>query len=133
MVTQTPEALMGWKVLAWQAIEQGQGQRALAPLSRAMELAPEDAHLYVLMASALGQMAQTNEAEMCLREAMRRDPNRLDAPANLASLLLDARRLDEALAACEQALAIDRRSPELHLIHGNIFDLGAKHGVGRWR
>lgn len=74
--------------------------------ARADELAPSSAS-----AIALGliyrDLGRTEDAVQALEHALRLDPGNLEVHADLADLLMDAGRLDEALACARRALAVD--------------------------
>lgn len=90
----------------------GEVNAAVAALRRAAEIAPGNSEIW----NALGLFESTRDrpiaAEEALRRAIAEDPYSPVAYANLAILLLDQNRVDEAGALIDKAMELD---PEFHV------------------
>jgi protein O-GlcNAc transferase len=98
---------------------QGKIAEALAAYERAMKLRPGDVEAAYNRAVALQQQGRAPEAESAYRDILRQSPNRL-VYVNLGALLQEQGRLDEALAAFDAALALDRDYAEAQFNRGVV-------------
>jgi tetratricopeptide (TPR) repeat protein len=85
----------------------GRGGDALPLLIKARSLRPDFMPARNLLALSLASLGDTETAIDELRDAARHDPSRAGTWANLGLLLKDDGRFDEALAAYDQALALN--------------------------
>lgn len=79
----------------------------LAPLSKAVELAPQDAAAHNNFASGLCAAGRLDEAEASCRQALRLRPDFPQAHSNLGVILSGLGRLDEAVASLRRAVELD--------------------------
>ncbi len=70
----------------------------------------------------LHQQGRFNEAETAYRKTLGADPRNADALALMGCVLSELKKHEEALAAIEQALAIDNSAPLFYLHYGNALD-----------
>jgi tetratricopeptide (TPR) repeat protein len=94
--------------------ELGRHAEALPHYERAVALQPDAAAL-TGRANCLQALARSDEAVRDYRAALARDPQHVDARANLAAVLVQRKHYEEALAAAQQALAIDAQHAGAHL------------------
>jgi tetratricopeptide (TPR) repeat protein len=80
---------------------------AVADFSRGVEIAPGDSELWNGLGNAENARDASLEAERALRQAIVADPENPVPYANLATLLLDQNRVEEAGALIEKALTLD--------------------------
>jgi Flp pilus assembly protein TadD len=97
------------------ALESGPLQGAVQSFLRAVELAPESAQRALLVARQLAGAGAPIEAEVVLRRALGRSPDRLDLREALVRLLMADGRQGQAL---DELAATVRDLPE---------DLGLRH------
>ena len=79
----------------------------LAPLLKAVELAPLDAAAHNNLGSALCAAGRLDEAEASCREALRLRPDFPQAYSNLGVIMAGGNRLDEAVTALRRAVELD--------------------------
>jgi predicted TPR repeat methyltransferase len=96
---------------------QGKYQDALEPLSRCVQLAPEDAQAYNNLGSVLLELNRFDEAEINIRQALKLHPDYAPAHTNLGTALQELGRLDEAVESYRKALALN---PDYALAHNNL-------------
>lgn len=87
------------------ALDQDQGQRAVAHLTRAIAITPGQPPLHLAMARALEQTGDLAEACLHHRTVLELVPTHAEAHARLGSLLGRQGRLDDAIAHCRRAVA----------------------------
>lgn len=99
--------------LGLQARERGDRTAARQAFSRALELNPREVNAHINLAILSGEEGDLVAAEKLLREAVAVRPEKTEAWSNLAVALELQGRRKEALAAAEQARALDpmSRSP----------------------
>lgn len=120
MTARFPQHAFGWKVLGAVYQQMGQSADALAPMQKAVALAPNDAQAQSNLGNALRGLGRLEEAEASHRRALQIKPDFTDAYINLGSTLKDLGRLDEALVSYQQALQIRPDFAEAHVNLGNI-------------
>ncbi|HEY2132125.1 MAG TPA: tetratricopeptide repeat-containing glycosyltransferase family protein [Acetobacteraceae bacterium] len=84
----------------------GRPDRAAAALRQCLGLAPGRARAALALGNALIDLDRLREAEEYLRHAIARDPTLPEAHASLGLLLSATGRLDEAIMACDAAIAL---------------------------
>jgi ubiquinone/menaquinone biosynthesis C-methylase UbiE len=87
----------------------------LAPLVKAVELAPRDAAAHNNLASGLCAAGRLDEAEASCREALRLRPDFPQAHSNLGVILSGLGRLDEAVASLRRAVELDPALADVRL------------------
>ena len=103
------------------ALRAGQAAQAIAPLRAAQHLAPHDANVLHLLATALGQTGALDEARQLVRRAIKQDATRAafhDTHGNILRGLGDS---DAAMRAYARALQLEPR------LTGARFNLGNVH------
>jgi len=94
-------------VLALSRGEQRKGPEALTAAESALGLAPDSAYLHYVHAVTLHRLDRDDDARRAVNTALRLDPADADLFALLASIELALRDWPAALAAAEQALALN--------------------------
>ncbi|MBS0210930.1 MAG: tetratricopeptide repeat protein [Planctomycetes bacterium] len=91
---------------------------ALAAVDRAIELAPKKAAYVRLRSQLLGYMDRPQDALAAMRDAVELAPKNLNFKDELANLLLDAERYEEAEKLCREVLAAeaDREKTTIALV-----------------
>lgn len=87
--------------------------RAKTVLTEARTQAPNDAQAAYYLGVANEQLGELAEAEKEYRAALELDSKLAEASANLAAILLDGDRADEALAIADRGLSADPKHPAL--------------------
>jgi tetratricopeptide (TPR) repeat protein len=110
-----------------QLLEDGRFEEALAvveqKIARAVTAGQRESAL-LLKATILGHLAgRTEEALSTYREILRHNPSSLEVWQDVIVLLLEDRRFEEALEACERAISLDESNSELHARKGGILAL----------
>jgi tetratricopeptide (TPR) repeat protein len=117
----------GW---LWQmyglALSGQPGRDAIAPLSHAARLMPQNPLIHINLGNALARVGQQAEAVERYRRALNLDSGRLDALVNLGHCLFALNKYDEAIASYRQGLRlkpgdaeIERHLAAAHLGSGN--------------
>ena len=106
-VSAQPENARALALLAISRVEQDKHEAALAAASDAVGLAPDDPYLHYVHALVHHRMEHAEESFRAVQEALRLDPADADAFTLLASIELARRKWPAALAAAEQALALN--------------------------
>jgi membrane associated rhomboid family serine protease len=91
------------------AAADGRLRRQVADLREAIRAHPDSAQAYLLLGNAYGLLGQPDEAMRTFREGLARRPADLDLLTALGTVSLNSGRLNEAVAAYEQALAVNPR------------------------
>jgi tetratricopeptide (TPR) repeat protein len=107
----------------------GNSQGVETLLAPALARNPQSAELWLTLGSAYREMGDAARAETHWREALRLKPDYPVALGNLADLLADAGKVDEALALYDRALKREPGNAQarlnravLHLLRGNLKD-----------
>lgn len=113
----TPDDAVSWRELGQIYVKQGKKTEAVAALEKSLQLDREspEAH-YALGLSWSQRDADPVRAEASFREAIRLAPDYSEAHMNLAILLFQSQRVDEAEYHFERAL---RYRPDYSLCHLN--------------
>jgi tetratricopeptide (TPR) repeat protein len=112
-----PNHPFGWKALSNIFLMQGRQEDALVPLSKGIQLVPDDAQAHHNLASALLGLRRLGEAEASYRQALALKPDYVQAHNNLGITLLEIGRFDEAVASYRQALS---HKPDFAEAHNNL-------------
>ncbi|MEI8250462.1 MAG: hypothetical protein WCF98_04765 [Synechococcus sp. ELA057] len=104
-------AIQPWWRLAQEAIEAADWPTAEGALRRLLTLAPGQPHLLDLLSYALLMQGQFNACELALREALERGSRSFWTTHKLGDALRGQQRMEEAIAAYEQALRWGSDSP----------------------
>ena len=96
-----------WLIRAEAHKVRGDWGDAASDFVQAARLAPERSGILVRAAGCYVELDCLEEAERCLRRAVRLDPGNKEAQANLGSVLVKLDRLADAEAPCRAALALD--------------------------
>jgi tetratricopeptide (TPR) repeat protein len=110
-----PDDATLWKILGVALLRQGKD--AVQPLSRAAQLAADDAEAHANLGAALAERGRREDAMVSLRRALEIQPQNLQALIDGANVLCALGRAREALPLYEQALQI---SPQLIEAHNNL-------------
>jgi tetratricopeptide (TPR) repeat protein len=110
-----PNAGLLYKLLGF--AQWAQGKDAIAALTRASELLPNDAESHGNLGNALRAAGQFEKAIMSQRRAVALEPAAAEAHNNLGSALQDLGRIDEALEQFRRAVAL---KPGFALAHSNL-------------
>jgi protein O-GlcNAc transferase len=108
---------------------QGKFAQALDAYDRAIKLRPGDFEIAYNRAVALQQQGRLEEAGAAYRDLIRQSPSSL-VYLNLGSVEQDLGRLDAALAAFDQAIALDRSFAPAHFNRGVILQLQGRLDEG---
>lgn len=93
-------------------IQQGRYADAVAELTRALAIVPQDLHARNNLGAALLWLGRRDEAEKCFRAVLAASPEHADAHVNLASVLAEQGRTADAMAELREALHADSTHPE---------------------
>ena len=106
MTRRFPRYPFGWKVSGATLKQLGRNADALAPMRKAVALAPGDAEAHNNLGATLRDLGRFGEAAACSRRALLIRPDFAEAHCNLGNALKDLGQLDEAVASYQRALAI---------------------------
>jgi len=101
-----PRSFASYSHLASMANEANRPDEAIALIRRALDIRP-DAARHSIYAEALRRKGDTQAAMSAYREALRRDDAYPPALANLAVMLAEAGRLDEAIPLARRAVEVE--------------------------
>jgi len=101
-----PRSFASYSHLASMANEANRPDEAIALIRRALDIRP-DAARHSIYAEALRRKGDTAAAMSAYREALRRDDAYPPALANLAVMLAEQNRLDEAIPLARRAVAVE--------------------------
>lgn len=99
-------------VLALSRVDQRKPDAALEAATEAVGIAPDHAYFHYVHAFVLHQSHDQRKAFVAVQEALRLDPHDADLFSLLAAIEIARNRWTEALAASEQALAINAEHVE---------------------
>ncbi|MDR3390557.1 MAG: tetratricopeptide repeat protein [Sulfuriferula sp.] len=97
----------GWKALGVAYKQLGRSADALAPMQKAVELAPDDAEAHNNLGIIYNDLKRYADAETSYSNAIRLNPAYAQAYSNLGATLHDLKRLDEAEACYRKALQLN--------------------------
>jgi tetratricopeptide (TPR) repeat protein len=104
MTVRCPLDAYGWKALGVVFKQMGRNADALAPMRKAVALAPGDVETHSNLGSILGALGHLEEAEASFRRALQIEPRFAEAHYQLGIALNYLGRLDEAAASFRRAL-----------------------------
>lgn len=107
-----PESGFGWKVLG--ACLKVQSKDAVAVLTKAAMLLPNDAEAHNNLGAALTDTGAFENAVPSFKRALQINPDYLEANSNLGSALKGLGRLEEAVASYRRALQINPNYADAH-------------------
>ncbi|MFA7455698.1 MAG: tetratricopeptide repeat protein [Desulfobulbaceae bacterium] len=116
-VRRWPDHPLGWKALGNFFLVQGRHAEALEPVSRCIELAPNDAQARNHLGTIFLALQRFAEAESSFRQAVIRKPDYAEAHTNLGIALMEQGRHEEAAAAHRGALTCN---PDFAQAHNNL-------------
>ena len=85
----------------------GKGDKALSVLDRAIELEPESGEAYFTKGLLLLNLKRPAEAEQAMRAGIARAPDNAVGHYHLGRILLEAGKVDEAMASFERAITVN--------------------------
>jgi predicted O-linked N-acetylglucosamine transferase (SPINDLY family)/ADP-heptose:LPS heptosyltransferase len=103
-----------WHLRGIIAFRAGDPAAALPHIERAAALAPEKADIRNSLGFALRALRRDKEAEAAFRDAVRFDPNFLEAHYQLGNLLREGKRNSDAEASYRRVLALDPGHVQAH-------------------
>jgi len=107
------------------ALGDGRVDLAIASISRAIRLRPNEAQCHSNLGNALLAAGRLAEAEASYREALRLAPDMAPVHHNLGALLVQLGRLEDAAGAYRAAAELQPDSSDAHVNLGNVLaDLG---------
>jgi protein O-mannosyl-transferase len=121
-----PDSWSGHKNLAAALLRRGAMDDALQAAERAVALRPADAEAIGTVAAILGAKRMLPEAELKFRKALELEPNSSRLLAQLAGVVADQGRIDEALGIVNRSLAIDPQD-EMARMNLGIMLLNGRH------
>lgn len=107
LTLQHPDNASVWGVLGAALRGLSRRNEALAAMTRAIELKPDDAQFSYNLSVGLSDLRQFEEAEVHLRKILAAHPDHRPALARLAGVLIDLRRPREAQPLFERLIAAD--------------------------
>ncbi|HET9579571.1 MAG TPA: protein arginine N-methyltransferase [Usitatibacter sp.] len=125
MTVSHPKEAFGWKALGVVLKNLGRSADALAPMKKAVALAPGDAEAHSNLGSILGDLGRFDEAEASFRRALKIDPYSAEALYHLGIALNFLGRPDEAAASFRKVLKMKPGFADAHLnLAGTLKVLG---------
>lgn len=104
LTTRYPNDGFGWKVFGSILTKTGRVPDSLAPLQKAASLMPMDWEAFNSLGCTHQSLGNAEYAEACYRRAIELKPGFLDALGNLAELLCEHNRFDDAIIIYRQRL-----------------------------
>lgn len=104
MTRRFPRHPFGWKVWGAALKQLGRDADALAPMQKAVALAPENAEAQNNLGATLRDLGRLEEAAACSQRALKIRPDFAEAHLNLGNALTDLGKPDEAVASYRRAL-----------------------------
>ena len=124
----TPDHVDALYLLGVIAHQNGQPDRAIEFMGRSLAVVPDQARCYNILGLNLKALGQADQAELSFRRAISLD-NSAEHHNNLGVLFREQERLDEAMAAYQQALARDARHAATHYNLGNVYRAKSEFGA----
>ena len=112
-----PNHPIGWKALGNLFLMRGRHKNALEPLSKCLQIAPDDAQVHNNLGSAFLELGRFKEADESFRQALELNPDYVQAHTNRGTCLLELGRFEEAIESYRQTLAL---KPDFSLAHNNL-------------
>lgn len=114
-----PKYPFGWKLLGAALKQLGRDEDALAPMQRAVALAPENAEAQNNLGAILRDLGRHEEAAASSQRALKIRPDFAEAYLNLGNALTDLGKLVEGVASYRRALEI---KPDWSTAHSGLGD-----------
>ena len=125
MTVNHPKEAFGWKALGVVLKRAGRSADALAPMKKAVALAPGDAEAHSNLGSILGDLGRFGEAEASFRRALKINPDSADTVFHLGIALNYLGRAEEAAACFRKVLKMKPGFADAHLnLAGTLKVLG---------
>jgi Flp pilus assembly protein TadD/precorrin-6B methylase 2 len=115
MTVSCPKEAFGWKALGVALKGAGRSADALAPMKKAVALAPGDAEAHSNLGSILGDLGRFDQAEASFRRALKINPESADAQFQLGIALNYLGRIEEAAASFRKVVRMKPGFAEAHL------------------
>lgn len=112
-----PQVAIGWKALGLALVRGGKASDSLAPLNRALELAPNDAELHLYLGDAQRELGQLDAAVTSYEAAVRLQPSAA-THNRIGGLLFEKKMFGEAEAHFSLASALQPQAPQFHMNRG---------------
>lgn len=123
----------GWAQLSGLQTQLGETSAAASTLAAGLAHCPESPGLHLMRARALQKAGSNNEAIAEFRESIRLRPNEADAYIELANLLINLDRVDEAVHLLEQSLAAEPGNPmAISILAFHAITTGDESSALRW-
>jgi tetratricopeptide (TPR) repeat protein len=110
-----PKEAFGWKALGVILKNVGRSADALAPMKKAVALAPGDPEAHSNLGSILGDLGRFDEAEASFRRALKLNPDSAETCFHLGIALNYLGRSEEALASFRRVLKMKPGFADAHL------------------
>jgi tetratricopeptide (TPR) repeat protein len=110
-----------WLLLGGVRLTQGRTHEGAAAMRKAIEIDPKDTRIYKEMVRSPYLRTHPEETILVWREIVKADPNDVDARSNLAHILVNLKRYDEAVTELEAAVALSKPNPWLNLDLANAY------------
>jgi tetratricopeptide (TPR) repeat protein len=123
----------GWAQLSGLQAQLGETSAAAATLAAGLAHCPESPGLHLMRARALQQSGSKSEAIAEFRESIRLRPNEADAYIELANLLINLDRIDEAVHLLERSLEVEPGNPmAISTLAFHAITTGDESSAVRW-
>ncbi|HEY71936.1 MAG: hypothetical protein B6I35_05605 [Anaerolineaceae bacterium 4572_32.2] len=106
-------------------IEQGQYEKAIAELKKAIELEPDNSDAHRNLGTVYGELNQWEEAAAAYEQAIELDPDFGEAYGDLVGAYFYLERIPEAIEAGEKAIEL---APDYATAHNNLGAVYANQG-----
>ena len=100
----------------------GQGEKALSVLDRAIEQDPETGDAYFSKGLLLLNLKRQTEAEQSMRAGLARSPDSAVGHYHLGRVLLEAGKIDEAMASFERAIGVNQFFEPAYLALASMYE-----------
>ena len=114
MTVNRPKEAFGWKALGVVLKNIGRSADALAPMKKAVALAPGDAEAHSNLGSILGDLGRFDEAEASFRRALKINPDSAETQFQLGIALNYLGRAEEAAASFRKVLKMKPGFADAH-------------------
>ncbi|MBF0624153.1 MAG: tetratricopeptide repeat protein [Magnetococcales bacterium] len=122
VVTLNPENVHALHLLGLAEMHRGNRPQAAAWLERVLALEPQNPLHHLTYADLLYADRRWSEALERYMTAFRLDPKLVEALCGMSRVTLETNRADQSLHLLAQALAIDDKHPEVHLLMGRAYE-----------
>lgn len=119
--------------LAEICIRRGQIGLAVVLLQQVVQHLPDFVEAWNNLGCALKQMGNDKSAEFCFKRAMKLDPNRVDFPANISGVYVNANEPEKCIEWADKALALPHTGTEPAIIQAKWHKALALLELKRWQ